>query len=545
LSPSEEETAPAATPQPKPPLWSEHARFELVRGRVLDGDPKRGGAVIFDKLAVQVNAQGKDALKAKGGGVEPSGGRLSWDLLVHPRDRTLEGKIDVDDVSLELFSPALPPLPFFDLRSTRVHASLVVKDEGTESMAFNGKVDLRSLAFSSPGLAHAPVGPFSLEVQGAGTVTPSRRELTISQGQLQVGQAKVTLQGVFAWPEDGYRVDLNADLAKAACKDVLSAVPMGLLDELSTIELGGTFGGKLLVHVDAADLDATKVDFDIQDKCQFGMLPPMLDLGRFQRPFAHQVLEPDGTLFEMETGPGTPNWTPIEYVSPFFIQAVVSHEDGRFFGHHGFAEPEIGVALSRNLKARAFRFGASTITMQLVKNVFLHRDKLLARKVQEALIVWWLEQHWDKRRILELYLNVIEYGPAIYGIRNASMHYFGVLPMDLTPAQAGFLACILPSPKTSHSHYEKGALSSSMKSRISSLLKHMQFRERIDSEALAYALEELEHFRFYDPSQPPPVPPQIRGTAQKPPFNTATILDPWESFLPADGSGESGGFGNP
>jgi membrane peptidoglycan carboxypeptidase len=301
----------------------------------------------------------------------------------------------------------------------------------------------------------------------------------------------------------------------------------------------------MLVHVDATDLDATKVDFDVQDKCQFGALPPLLDLGRFMRPFAHQVQEPDGTLFEMETGPGTPNWTPIEYVSPFFVQAVVAHEDGRFFGHHGFAEPEIGVALSRNLKAKAFKFGASTITMQLVRNVFLHRDKLLARKVQEALIVWWLEQHWDKRRILELYLNVIEYGPAIYGIRNASMHYFGVLPMDLTPAQAGFLACILPSPKSSHVNYEKGALSTSAKNRIANLLKHMQFRERIDAEALAYGLEELEQFRFYNPNQPPPAPPQIRGTAQKPPFNMAdTILDPWESFLPPDGS-ESGGFGSP
>ena len=101
------------------------------------------------------------------------------------------------------------------------------------------------------------------------------------------------------------------------------------------------------------------------------------------------------------------------------------------------------------------------------------------------------------------------------------MHYFGILPMDLTPAQAGFLACILPSPKSSHVHYEKGALSTSAKNRIANLLKHMQFRERIDAEALAYGLEELEHFRFYDPEQPPPVPPQIRGTAQKPPFNTA------------------------
>ena len=100
----------------------------------------------------------------------------------------------------------------------------------------------------------------------------------------------------------------------------------------------------------------------------------------------------------METGPGTPAWTPIELISPFMVQAVVAHEDGRFFTHHGFARArDRRGAVAQPQGARRFKFGASTITMQLVKNVFLHRDKLLARKVQEALIVWWLEQQWDKR----------------------------------------------------------------------------------------------------------------------------------------------------
>jgi hypothetical protein len=387
------------------------------------------------------------------------------------------------------------------------------------------------------------VGPFSLSARGEGTWTPARRELAITQGQLEVGRVPVALKGAFAWPVGGYRVELDAQLGKKPCAEVLAAMPSGLLDELAAVELGGDVAGKVFVHVDAENLDATKVDFDIDDHCTFGALPPLLDLTRFQQPFVHRALEPDGTVFEMETGPGTPTWTPLPLVSPFMIQAVIAHEDGRFLSHHGFAEPEIAVALTRNLKAHAFRFGASTITMQLVKNVFLHRDKLLARKVQEAFITWWLEQQWDKAHILELYVNVIEYGPAIYGIRNAAWHYFGTIPMNLTPAQSAFLAMVLPNPKVFHEYYDKKQLSASMKNRTAMFLKHMHSRQRIDDEALAYALEELEHFSFYDPEKPPPFAPPVRGQAQPLPFTGGTGMDNWDTVeIPET---EDGSFGAP
>jgi membrane peptidoglycan carboxypeptidase len=315
-----------------------------------------------------------------------------------------------------------------------------------------------------------------------------------------------------------------------------------LLDELASIQLSGDIKAKLDVHVDSADLDSTKLDFDITDKCRFESVPELLSVQRFSRPFTHRALEPDGTVFEMETGPTTPAWTPIELISPFMIQAAVAHEDGRFFNHHGFAETEIGAALARNLKAKAFKFGASTITMQLVKNVFLHRDKLLSRKFQEALIVWWLEQHADKKWILELYLNVIEYGPAIYGIRNAALHYFGNLPIHLTPAQAAFLATILPSPKSYAEQYARGYPSESTKQRVTTFLKHMRSRDRIDDEALAFGFEELAQLRFYNPSQPPAVPLPMRGSAQAPPFQLGAV-DGWRTFDPKANKVEDGSWG--
>jgi hypothetical protein len=519
--------------------------IDLRNVRVVANEPNGTTRELLHGLSVQVKAlNGGMRLSGEGNGAQ--GGSLSWNLVVRPEQARIEGDVALKNLSLALFGPVLPPLPFHDLESTRLTGSLRLANEGLESVKASGDLVVEGLAFASEGLARSPVGPVTLSARGEGTWTPARRELSLTNGVFRVGGASGAASGTLAWPSGGYRVSLNAELPKTSCAKMLSAVPVGLLDELAAIEVKGDIAGRLLVDVDSTNLDATKVDFDVKDACKFGSVPELLDLSRFQRPFIHRVLEPDGTLFEMESGPGSAAWTPIEVVSAFFLQGVIAHEDGRFLGHHGFAEPEIAVALARNLKAKAFKFGASTITMQLVKNVFLHRDKLLSRKIQEALIVWWLEQNWDKRRILELYVNVIEYGPAIYGIRNAALHYFGVIPMELTPAQSAFLASILPSPKTLHSYYEKGQLSTSMKGRLAAFLKHMHSRQRIDDEALAFGLEELETFRFYAPDQPPPPPVAIRGSAAPLPFGTGSeLVDPWDTLDAPLGRAEDGAFTAP
>jgi len=536
-------SADAPAPAQRAALWNPGAEISLSDMRVVRGEGA-DEVDILSGLAVSLKAEEGDAFRARLQAQGSEAGDIQLDLRVWPHSMRVEGSVKLDDVSLALFAPALPPLPFYELERTRVRAQLSLTAQGMEAIAGRGEVEIRDLGFASAGLARLHVGPISFLARGEGTWTPARRELSVAHADLEVGALRANGTGVLAWPTDGYRVDGQLQLSKSKCQAVLEAVPSALLDELSTVKLEGDFAAKLVVHVDAADLDGTKVDFDVDDGCRFVALPPLLELTRFQQPFMHRVVEPDEQTFEFETGPGSPLWTPIEMISPFMIQAAVAHEDGRFLTHHGFAEPEIAVALSRNLKARAFKFGASTITMQLVKNVFLHRDKLLSRKVQEAFITWWLEQQWDKRRILELYLNVIEYGPAIYGIRSAAWHYFGTIPMNLTPAQSAFLASILPSPKTMHVQYDAGTLSTSMKARMASFLRHMRARERIDEEALQFGLAELESFTFYRPEQAPPVPPMIRGTAQNPFEAPSNIVDPWEDVgVPSALPEEDGSFG--
>jgi membrane peptidoglycan carboxypeptidase len=210
----------------------------------------------------------------------------------------------------------------------------------------------------------------------------------------------------------------------------------------------------------------------------------------------------------METGPGTGAWTPFEQISPFLVQTVLGHEDGGFYGHHGFSVGAIRLALIRNLREGRYVQGASTITMQLVKNVFLHREKTLARKVQEVLLTWWIESVMPKDRILELYLNVIEYGPAIYGIRHAAWHYFGKTPAQLGPAEAAYLAMILPNPKAYHYQWAQNAIPESFRQRVARFIHTLGSRGRFDQATVDRGIAELATLAFHHGGELPVAVPE-------------------------------------
>ncbi|MEK6791164.1 MAG: monofunctional biosynthetic peptidoglycan transglycosylase [Deltaproteobacteria bacterium] len=140
-------------------------------------------------------------------------------------------------------------------------------------------------------------------------------------------------------------------------------------------------------------------------------------------------------------------WVKYSNISPYLIKAVVIAEDDKFYSHEGFDIEAMRVAMEKDLKAGRFKSGGSTISQQLVKNLYLTPEKSAVRKLKEALITWRLEIALSKRRILELYLNVVEWGDGIYGAQAAALHYFGKDASDLTPMEAAHLAVVLPSPR--------------------------------------------------------------------------------------------------
>jgi membrane peptidoglycan carboxypeptidase len=130
------------------------------------------------------------------------------------------------------------------------------------------------------------------------------------------------------------------------------------------------------------------------------------------------------------------------------VHAVITNEDGGFYRHRGFNTDAVKEAIAENLKAGAFRRGAGTITMQLARNLYLGHDRTLSRKFREVVLAWILEHltGLSKQRLLEIYLNIIEWGPDVHGAGEAAHWYFDRDPADLTIDEALFLTTLIPSP---------------------------------------------------------------------------------------------------
>jgi monofunctional biosynthetic peptidoglycan transglycosylase len=163
-------------------------------------------------------------------------------------------------------------------------------------------------------------------------------------------------------------------------------------------------------------------------------------------------------------------WVPYAKISLQLKRAVIAAEDDKFIDHEGFDWEGIQKALEKNQKKGKVVAGGSTISQQLAKNLFLSGDKTPWRKAQEALITVWLELLWDKRRILEVYLNVVEWGDGVFGAEAAAQRYFGSSADQLAAEQSARLAVMLPSPRK----FEKNPYSAYMNQRTQQILTRMQ-----------------------------------------------------------------------
>jgi len=139
-------------------------------------------------------------------------------------------------------------------------------------------------------------------------------------------------------------------------------------------------------------------------------------------------------------------WVRLPQISPYIIKAVIIAEDDKFWSHEGFDFEAMQKALAKDIKKKKFRVGGSTISQQLVKNLYLLPEKSIIRKIKEAIITWRIERQLSKKRIIELYLNVAEWGDGLFGIEAAARHYYGKTALNLTASEAARLAVMLPNP---------------------------------------------------------------------------------------------------
>jgi monofunctional biosynthetic peptidoglycan transglycosylase len=207
------------------------------------------------------------------------------------------------------------------------------------------------------------------------------------------------------------------------------------------------------------------------------------DVTELSRKFPVAIYKGRGKPFEMTLRTQRPaGWTPLSQVSKLAIGAVIVSEDWSFYSHKGYDPVAIREAIVEDIEAGGFVRGASTLTQQVAKNVFLERDKTLWRKLREFWLAIELEEKVGKRRILEAYFNVAEWGEGVFGIRAAARHYFGKAPSELNAREAAFLAMLLPSPKKYSVSHRQGALTRYARRTVHSIL-HKMLRARYLSQS--------------------------------------------------------------
>lgn len=205
------------------------------------------------------------------------------------------------------------------------------------------------------------------------------------------------------------------------------------------------------------------------------------DVSALKQKYPHLKIYPNHNV-EVEIRSGKPrHWVDLKNISQFGKWAIVLSEDWAFYQHQGVDLQQMKVALSEMVTTERFR-GASTITQQMVKNVLLSDSRTLWRKLHEIVLAQKVEKVLSKDRILELYLNSIEFGPGIYGLKNASNHYFKKLPSQITPREGAFLAMLLPSPKRYYVSFKKKKLTKFARIRIKAILVKMRMAKIISLE---------------------------------------------------------------
>ena len=227
------------------------------------------------------------------------------------------------------------------------------------------------------------------------------------------------------------------------------SLPEGMFDEVRGIEADGKLAFRLRFAIDTSKPDSLQFDCSMKrDHFRLKKIPPG-SLLKMNSEFIQPVYEYDRYVRSFAVGLSNPDYTPLTDISPYFQHSVLTSEDGNFYYHNGFNEDAFRKSIATNFKAGKFLRGGSTISMQLIKNVFLNRKKNIGRKAEEALIVWLIESNrlTSKERMFEVYMNIIELGPNVYGIGEASRFYFNKRPIQLNLEESIFLASLLPHPK--------------------------------------------------------------------------------------------------
>ena len=424
---------------------------------------------------------------------------------------------DFSNINLKIDFSSIPSL----LHSTVTRFLSTPEQSGTKGTIEISTTDkfhwnIRSnLNFDHLYLQHASLGKESIGPVAFSLAT----EMTYAQSNRQV----LVTNGVIGIPgSSGFidrRTEANADLVLVAfsasgllpknradssiwqakvrvaptpCQSALDVLPVQLAPHLKQFEMSGKFGANFDVRINPNSAeDFSYKTFNPLFSCKIAKAPIQYSATQLTNPFTLERRSSKGlNIVEIPLLPNARTFTPIGNMGKNAVLAIVSAEDAGFYSHNGVEWSAMEQALRRNLNEKRIAIGGSTITMQTVKNLVLTNERTFGRKFQELFLSWHLDQEISKNRILEIYLNIVEFGPDIFGITTASRHFFNKHPADLSIKEATYLASVMPAPVTRYRYFCLGRTSPNYDELLHTLLRRMHSLGRISFDEYIGALNE-------------------------------------------------------
>jgi hypothetical protein len=354
-------------------------------------------------------------------------------------------------------------------------------DDSKNEISLDGGITAQDALFYNERLADDTItvrkGGIDFKVQ----FTPDK--ITLMPGsRMTMNEVSGDISGEYRY-KGHETVSATINMAPVNAQTLVNSFPKGTFTSVNGMKISGKFSYKFNFYFDISKKDSIRIDSDLDGSPdlkveQWGEA----DLSKLQRTFTYH---PYNSKRPIVVGPENPNFTPYNQISPYLRNAVLTSEDPSFFRHKGFVEEAIEQSFIKNVKTGEFRRGGSTISMQLVKNVFLTHKKTIERKLEEAFLVWLMEnlKVVDKARMLEVYMNIIEWGPNVYGVGEAAPFYFNTTPANLTLNEAIYLAVIIPQPLGFQWKFDtQGQLKEYMQNRVDLISKLMEMRGLISQD---------------------------------------------------------------
>ena len=464
---------------------------ESVRGVPVTATGRRvslaipGGGVLAQDATVEARfaAQGLSMELRR---AEPDGASPSLRISCRTAADVADLEVDARDLALRALGVLTEPRGV-GLDEARADLHLVASfDMERRRVPFQVDSQVRGLEVHHLAVDRTPWRNVGVEIHASGQVATAAGRVDIESAEVRGFGAHLNVKGwaEFMGTPRGQITVNTPSTAPLPCASLLASAAPPVRQALQGISLDGKLGMSVALSFDAAAWETLILDVRVDPRCTVktepqvlaSLIPALLQKTPIGSPAPHLPL-----------GKDNPDFASLAEMPKHLPAAFLTSEDSRFFAHNGFDIEMIRHALVQDLETGTFGRGASTITQQLAKNLFLSPHRTLARKLEETVLAWRLHNLLGKQRTLELYLNVIDLGPGVRGVRQAARVYFGKELHQLRPIESAYLGALTPNPHVLARRFRDGHVDDGWLQRLHDLLAMMKRSGRLTAAELAAA----------------------------------------------------------